>query len=242
MAQTLDGQKAVIVGGGTGVGLACGEALAQLGAEVALIGRRAEKLEQAAQLIGVKASYFVANAHNEAEMREVFERIGIFDHLLIPAAKTDRVGNFVDVLTQDKFRETFEGKFWTQVNAARAGAPFVRKGGSITFFSGAASRKALRGMVNIAAVNGALEAIVPPLALELAPTRVNIIIPGTLDTPYFEGIPDDAKQAIFDRAASVLPVGRVGYAQDIANAAVFLVTTGYVTGTAIEVDGGIRLT
>lgn len=175
-------------------------------------------------------------------MAEVFKQIGTFDHLLIPAAKTDRVGNFVDALTQQKFRETFEGKFWTQVNAAHAGAPFVNPGGSITFFSGGASRKAMRGMVNIAAVNGALEAIVPGLALELAPTRVNIIIPGTLDTPYYDGLDDAAKKVIFDRTAGILPVGRVGTAEDIANAAVFLVTTGYVTGIALAVDGGLQLT
>lgn len=239
---TLAGEKIVIVGGGSGVGLACAEAFAGLGAEVVLVGRNPDKLKKAAKSIGAQARYFVGDGHDEIAMSKLFAQIGLFDHLLIPAAKTDRVGTFVGDLTQEKFRETFEGKFWTQVNAAHAGAPFVKKGGSITFFSGAASRKAIHGMVNIAAVNGALEAIVPTLALELAPTRVNVIIPGTLDTPYYDGVADDVKKTIFDRAAERLPVGRVGTAQDIANAAVFLVTTGYVTGTAIEVDGGIHLT
>lgn len=238
----LTGQTAVIVGGGSGVGAACGIALAELGAQVVLVGRRPDPLKAVAESIGSQARWFSADAHDEEQMQSVFQQIGPFDHLLIPAAKTDRVGHFVDALTQDKFRETFEGKFWTQVNTAHAGAPFVRRGGSITFFSGAASRKAMRGMVNIAAVNGALEAIVPGLALELAPTRVNIIIPGTLDTPYYEGLSEVDKKAIFDRTASMLPVGRVGTADDIANAAVFLVTTGYVTGIALDVDGGIRLT
>lgn len=238
----LTGQTAVIVGGGSGVGAACAVALAELGAVVVLVGRRAERLKAVSESIGSLARWFAADGHSEEQMRTVFEQVGVFDHLLIPAAKTDRVGNFVEALTQDKFRETFEGKFWTQVNTAHAGAPFIRPGGSITFFSGAASRKAMRGMINIAAVNGALEAIVPGLALELAPTRVNIIIPGTLDTPYYEGLDDAAKQAVFERTAGILPVGRVGTAADIANAAVFLVTTGYVTGIALEVDGGLRLT
>lgn len=165
----LTGQIAVIVGGGSGVGAACAAALAELGAEVVLVGRRAERLKAVSESIGPVARWFAADGHSEEQMRVVFEQVGMFDHLLIPAAKTDRVGNFVEALTQEKFRETFEGKFWTQVNTAHAGAPFVRPGGSITFFSGAASRKAMRGMINIAAVNGALEAIVPGLALELAP-------------------------------------------------------------------------
>ncbi len=108
-------------------------------------------------------------------------------------------------------------------------------------FSGGASRRAIAGMVNIAAINGAIDALVPTLALELAPTRVNAIAPGTLDTPYYEGMSEDQKRAIFDRMAGLLPAGRVGTAEDIAKAVMFLVTGSYVTGTVLEVDGGIRM-
>jgi NAD(P)-dependent dehydrogenase (short-subunit alcohol dehydrogenase family) len=97
----------------------------------------------------------------------------------------------------------------------------------------------MKGMVNIAAVNGAIDAVVPTLALELAPTRVNSISPGTLRTSYWTGVPDAQLEQIFDRMAKALPVGRVGTADDIANAVLFLLTTGYVTGTVLVVDGGL---
>jgi NAD(P)-dependent dehydrogenase (short-subunit alcohol dehydrogenase family) len=97
----------------------------------------------------------------------------------------------------------------------------------------------MKGMVNIAAVNGALDAIVPTLALELAPTRVNAISPGTLRTTYWTGVPDAQLEEIFGRMAKALPVGRVGTADDIAAAVLFVVTTGFVNGTVLAIDGGL---
>jgi NAD(P)-dependent dehydrogenase (short-subunit alcohol dehydrogenase family) len=94
-------------------------------------------------------------------------------------------------------------------------------------------------MTNIAAVNAAIDGIVPTLALELAPTRVNAISPGTLRTSYWTGVPDEQLEAIFERSAQGLPAGRVGNPDDIANAVLFLVTTPFVTGTVLAVDGGL---
>lgn len=236
-----NGQIAVIVGGGSGVGRACALLLSDEGFRIVVIGRRENKLQETCAMLPDNASYFVGDARDESAMREIFGNIGLFQHLLIPAAQTDRLGSFVEQITEDKFRQTFEDKFWAQINTLHAGAAYVEKGGSITLFSGAASRKALKGMLNIAAVNGALEATIPILALELAPTRVNIIVPGTLNTSYYDGIEDSAKQAFFNRIGSALPVGRVGTAEDIAQAALFLVQNGYTTGIALEVDGGLRM-
>ncbi len=78
-------------------------------------------------------------------------------------------------------------------------------------------------------------AIVPPLSLELAPTRVNAISPGTLQTTY----PEAQLDQIFARMAKALPAGRVGTADDIARAVLFLVTSPYVTATVLAVDGGL---
>lgn len=172
-------------------------------------------------------------------MHAFFEELGAFDHLVITAGQTNRGGSFVDNITDKSFRETFDGKFWVQVNAAHAAARTIEKGGSITFFSGGANRRALKGMTNIAAVNAAIDGIVPTLALELAPTRVNSISPGTLRTSYWTGVPDDQLEQIFDRTAKALPAGRVGTPDDIANAVLFLVTTSFVTGSVLAIDGGL---
>jgi len=233
----VKGQRVVIFGGGSGVGFASAKLLASKGAEVVIAGRDASQMERAGKELGVTSK--VVDGTNVGDVRGFFDALGAFDHLAIPAGATNRGGSFVDSITDESFRATFDGKFWVQVTVAHTGARSIRKGGSITFFSGGASRKAMPGMANIAAVNGALDAIVPTLAVELAPTRVNSISPGTLRTTYWEGTPPAQLDQIFDRMAKSLPAGRVGTAEDIANAVLFLVTTTYVTGAVLAVDGGL---
>jgi len=235
----LDGQKVVVFGGGSGVGLATAKVLAANGAAVVITGRSEGKLASAAKELGERVTARAVDGKDVAAVKAFFTELGTFDHLVITAGQTNRGGSFVDDITDAKFRETFDGKFWVQITAAHAAARYIKPGGSITFFSGGASRRAMRGMVNIAAVNGAIDAVVPTLALELAPTRVNAISPGTLRTTYWTGVPEQQLEQIFDRMAKALPAGRVGTADEIANAVLFLVTTGFVTGTVVCVDGGL---
>ena len=238
---TLSGQKAVVFGASSGVGLASAQILAAHGATVVITSRDRAELDKAAlQIEGGRAEAHAVDGKDEAAIARFFAAVGEIDHLVIPAGATDRGGPFLDTMTQESFRKTFDGKFWVQMNVAHAGGKYVKRGGSITFFSGGAAHRAMRGMVNIAAVNAAIEAVVAPLSLELAPTRVNAISPGTLATSYWKGVPEEQQRAIFERVASQLPAGRVGTANDIANAVLFLVTTSFVTGTVLQVDGGVE--
>ena len=233
----LEGQRAVVFGGASGAGLASAKLLAARGAEVVIAGRSAGKLDATNKEFRFTA--YEVDGKDVAAVDRFFKDLGAFDHLVITAGQTNRGGSFVEQITDKTFRETFDGKFWVQITAAHAGARHIRKGGSITFFSGGASRRAMKGMTNIAAVNGALDAVVPTLALELAPTRVNSISPGTLRTSYWTGLADAEQDKIFDHLATVLPAGRVGTADDIANAVLYLVSTSFVTGTVLAIDGGL---
>jgi NAD(P)-dependent dehydrogenase (short-subunit alcohol dehydrogenase family) len=233
----LDGQRAIVFGGASGVGLASAKLLGSQGADIVIAGWGAAKLDS--QGFPGRVTTYEVDGKDVAAVERFFAEVGAFDHLVIPAGQTNRGGSFVDTITDKSFRDTFDGKFWVQMTVAHAGARKIRSGGSITLFSGGASRKAMKGMVNIAAVNGALDAVVPTLALELAPTRVNAISPGTLRTTYWAGTPDADLEKIFDHMAQALPVKRVGTADDIASAVLFLVTTGYVNGTVLAVDGGL---
>ncbi len=228
----LKGQRAVVFGGASGAGLAAAKLLASQGAEVILGGRGVDKPE----IDGIRA--LAVDGKDAGAVKSFFETVGPFDHLVITAGATNRGAPFVE-MTIDAIRDAFEGKFWVQVTAAHEGARFVRKGGSITFFSGGANRRALPGMLNIAAVNAAIDGIIPTLARELGPTRVNAISPGTLRTSYWSGVPDAAQEQIFDRIAKNVPAGRVGTADDVANAVLYLVSTSFVTGTVLHVDGGL---
>lgn len=235
----LKGQRIVVFGGGSGVGLASAKLLSSHGAEILLSGRDLAKLEAVTKDFAGPVTSHAVDGRDVAAVKAFFEKVGTFDHLVIPAGQTNRGGSFLDNITDASFRATFDGKFWVQITAAHHGARHIRPGGSITFFSGGANRRAIKGMVNIAAVNGAIDAVVPTLALELAPTRVNSISPGTLNTPYWTGMPEEQLAEVFSRMGKALPAGRVGTAEDIANAVLFVVTTGYITGTVLAVDGGL---
>ena len=79
------------------------------------------------------------------------------------------------------------------------------------------------------------------LALELAPVRVNAITPGQIHTPLWRSRLSDAEaRAHFDRVAHAHPVGRVGTADDVAQAILFLMTNGFMTGAVLDIDGGWR--
>jgi NAD(P)-dependent dehydrogenase (short-subunit alcohol dehydrogenase family) len=93
----------------------------------------------------------------------------------------------------------------------------------------------------MAAVNAALEAFGKANALDLAPIRVNVIAPGLVDTPAYAGMPEEMRQGMYAGYGSAVPAGRVGKAEDVASAALFLMTNTFVTGTVIDVDGGVHV-
>jgi NAD(P)-dependent dehydrogenase (short-subunit alcohol dehydrogenase family) len=118
----------------------------------------------------------------------------------------------------------------------------LRADGSVTIISAASARAAFAGTAGLAAANGALEAMVAPLAVELAPLRVNAVSPGVIDTQWWDGMPADQRRAYFEAVAAVTPVRRVGQPEDVAGAVVYLAGAGFVTGAVLECTGGSHLT
>jgi NAD(P)-dependent dehydrogenase (short-subunit alcohol dehydrogenase family) len=170
----------------------------------------------------------------EEEHIAFFERTGEFDHLVL-AFSPGAIGmGPIRETGLDAVRAAFDGKLFGYLAAIR----HARVTGSITLISAASARAALPGTVALAAVNGAIERIVPPLAAELAPVRVNAVSPGVIDTPWWSFLPDDQRHAQFAMAAQSVPAGRVGQPDDVARAVSYLISATYVTGTILPVDGG----
>ena len=109
--------------------------------------------------------------------------------------------------------------------------------GSITFLSGQYGSRPGVGAVVTAALNAATETLAKGLALELAPIRFNAVAPGLIDTPMLGDERDDAAKW----AANTLPVKRMGLAEEVAQAVVFLMTNSFTTGEVLHIDGGGRL-
>lgn len=114
----------------------------------------------------------------------------------------------------------------------------IAERGSLTLISGLLSEKPSASAVLQGAINAALEALARGMALELSPIRVNTISPGMIETPLWSSMDEVARKGMFEHVASTLPAKTFGQASDIANAALFLMTTPFATGSNVRVDGG----
>ncbi|MEV6839174.1 SDR family oxidoreductase [Streptomyces sp. NPDC051133] len=236
----LAGQRVAVMGGSSGIGEATARLFAADGAEVVVTGRDQDRLDAAAARIGGKVSTHRLDASDRTAVDAFFATAGAIDHLVLALSGSKGGGPFA-ALDLAELADGFDGKFWPHVHVLQAALPTLRHDGSATLVTAASARAALPGTAGLAAINGALEAMVPPLAVELAPLRVNAVSPGVVDTPWWDGVPDEQRRALFDGYAAATPVGRVGRPEDIARAIHLLAANGFVTGVVLEATGGATL-
>ena len=228
----LQGKKVVVVGGSSGIGLSTAELAKREGAEVVIASRSAAKLDAAAGKLGVKA--IAADVTSDDSVASLFKQCGPVDHVVVSAAQL-KTGPFKTVAMED-VRGTLEGKFRGAWRCARAAD--IRAGGSLTLVSGFLSIRPRPNSAIVGAVNGALESLARSLAIDLAPVRVNCVSPGIIDTPIRAAMPEAARRDMLAKAAAALPVGRVGEGEDIARQILAFMTTGFMTGSIVYLDGG----
>jgi len=236
---SLENKKVVIIGGSSGIGLATAKAVVAAGGNVIIASRSESKLNKAKAEIGVGVEAYSLDVASEERVKSFFEKVGNFDALVITAVAAV-MGPFLEI-ESDLARQAFEIKFWGEYYAAKHGAVKLNTGGSITFFSGVASQKPVANLSALAAANGAVEALARSLAVELKPIRVNVVSPGLVATPAYDGMPEAQRQDYFDSVAASLPVKRVAQPEDIAQAVLYLIQNKYTTGTVIDVNGGAFL-
>lgn len=235
----LEAKKVVIIGGSSGIGLEVARHAIGQGAKVYLIARDQDRLHRAVSELGSKAEGHPADIGIPATLEKVFAKVGSFDHLVTTAANL--VTKRFSELSEEEVQEALDSKVVGPLFAAQKALSHLAKNGSITFFSGLAAYRPSPGTVAVATVNAALEGLAKGLAVELAPIRVNVISPGLVDTPFWDHLPPTERKALFDSVANLVPVKRIGRPFDLAQAALFLMTNGFVTGTVVHVDGGGRL-
>lgn len=229
---SLDGRRVVVVGGTSGMGLATARLVAQLGARVVAAGRR--PLEAREPLEGVEQAR--VDTTEEASVQALFDEVGELDHLFVSASP----GSPGPLLEQDlaDARTFIDGKLLGSWMCARYAAPRMRAGGSITFVTGCAVLRPPRHAAMVVAAFAAVEALSRALALELGPLRVNTIRPGYTDSEMWSGLPPGERERLRQAVAAAVPAGRMGTPEDIAHAAVFLMTSRQTTGAVLEVSGG----
>jgi NAD(P)-dependent dehydrogenase (short-subunit alcohol dehydrogenase family) len=232
-------EHTVVIGGSSGIGLATARKLIGTGMKVTITGRNEDKLDSARNSLGGAAEKAAFDAADPDEVRRFFERLGPLDHLVLAASGGKGLGPFATLDLSD-IASGVDEKVRPQLSCLQAALPTLSKSGSVTFISAVSAQVSTPGVAGIAAVNGMLLTVVPILAVELKPVRVNVVAPGVIDTPWWDFLAEEQRQAVFADYAAQTPVGRIGRAEDVADAIAFLVTNSFVTGQVLTCDGGLR--
>jgi NAD(P)-dependent dehydrogenase (short-subunit alcohol dehydrogenase family) len=230
---------ALVAGGTSGIGLATARRLQRQGYDVHVTGRGKERLDDVAvsdpQLTGHQADGGDAEA-----MAALAGSLGTVDVLVVSLSGTEGMGP-IDSLDLAMLRRAFDAKFWAHLTTIQAVLPHLAEDGSITLLSAITARAAMAGTAGIGALNAAIEALVKPLAVELAPRRVNAVSPGVVDTAWWSGFPEEMREGFFAQTAASIPARRVATADDVAEVVTLAATNANLTGTVLEADGGARL-
>jgi len=235
----LDGKVAVVTGAGGGIGRGIAERFAEEGACVVVNDVSADAAKTVAEAVGGLA--VPADVSSSAEVDRLFDtaigELGGVHVLVNNAGLIDVERHFLDAdeAWWDRvLAVNLKGQFLCALRAAKWMAR--NGGGAIVNLSSGGARAAHRGMVAYDASKGGVEAMTRSLALDLGPygIRVNALAPGSIDVRGFS-----EEQAA--EKGETIPLGRVGYPDDLAGPAVFLASddAAYVTGSFVTVDGGV---
>ncbi len=246
MSKRLEGKTAFVTGGGSGIGAATAERFAQEGAMVVICGRRKDPLDEVVARIkaaGGSVEAIVAAVGNEAQfvgaLEQTAKKHGSLD-ILVNNAMAYTWGGIDGMTTADwhaNFSTSVDGTFWGTRTALKL---MGGKGGAIVNISSICGTLGTPFMSGYSAAKAAIINFSRAAAAEGAPAgvRVNVVIPAVVETPATAGmLADEASRKTTEK---LIPMGRVGQSNELANAILFLASdeASYVTGAALPVDGG----
>jgi NAD(P)-dependent dehydrogenase (short-subunit alcohol dehydrogenase family) len=243
----LEGKVAVITGGNSGIGLATAQLFAAEGAQVFITGRRQNELDAAVKLIGKNAVGIQGDVSNLEDLDRLYaqlkERQVRIDVLFANAG----VGDFVALgsITEESFDKTFGINVKGLVFTVQKALPLFQDGGSIILNASVAGSKGIEAFSVYSATKAAVRSFARTWTTDLKARkiRVNTISPGPIDTPILEttGLPQEELDQLKTNLASSVPLGRMGRADEIAKAALFLASddSSFITGIELFVDGGL---
>jgi NAD(P)-dependent dehydrogenase (short-subunit alcohol dehydrogenase family) len=246
MTRKLENKVALITGGTTGIGLATAKRFAAEGARVIVTGRNRETLEAARKELGDRAEVIESDAGDEKQIAQLFEGLARTHRRLDVLFLNAGIAKFAP-LAEASVKD-FDAMWTLNVRgpwlALKHALPLLSEGANVIVNTSVVNQKGLAGAAAYAATKAALRAVVRGAANELAARkiRVNAISPGPIETPIFGklGLSKNAADDFLKDAATRIPLGRIGAADEVAGAALFLASAdaSFITGSEIAVDGG----
>lgn len=232
----LSGKKIVIVGGSSGLGFAIAKAALAEDATVHIGSQSAENIDGALTKLDQQATGSVVDVKDDASVLRFFDGMGAVDHLVFTAGDWVRRNTTMGPgFSLADAQASFEVRFWGQLRVIQGALPHITQDGSITLTSGVLAHRPQKGSAMSTALTGATEHLVKGLAIDLAPIRVNVVVPGLIATDVWSRMPEDALQKMVEGQS--LP--RIGKPDEVAQAFLSFMRATYTTGQSLIVDGGM---
>lgn len=238
--QSLQNKRIIILGGSAGLGFATAKAAAEEGAQVVIVSGNQQRVDQALTELPADSVGFATDLSKEENIKNFFETIGQFDHLVYTAAENLSLNNIYET-DLEKARAFFNIRYWGAFAAVKYGAPHINTGGSISLTSGIAGVRPGAGWSVASSICGAMEGFVRAMAVELAPIRVNSVMPGVVKTNLWDSMSDQDRESLYKNTGDAMLVKRVGESEDIALAFLYLMKQNFGTGQNLIIDGGAVL-
>ena len=242
----LKNKVVVITGGNSGIGFGIAEAFKNEGAKGVIVGRNQKTLDNSVAQLGDNFIAINADVTNLADLERVFattsEKFGKIDAIVANAG--GGVVGTVASLGEAEYDNTMDLNLKSVYFTVNKALPYMNDGSSIILIGSNAAHRAYPNFTLYGAAKAAVIYFAKAFSSDLLSRkiRVNVITPGTTDTPAFEKfIPLEQLDAIKTHFASEMPIGRIGQPSDIGKTAVFLASddSSFMLGAEILVDGGM---
>jgi NAD(P)-dependent dehydrogenase (short-subunit alcohol dehydrogenase family) len=247
MSGKLDGKVAVVTGATRGIGLAIARRFVAEGATVFITGRRQAGLDAAVKAIGRRATGVCGDSTKLADLERLYEvvrdKAGRLD-VVVANAGYGEAAPF-GAISEAHFERSFTANVKGTLFAAQKALSLLQDGGTIILIGSIITRRAVAGFSAYAASKAEIRSFARQWMLDLAPRRirVNVISPGPIDTPGLDSLAqsEEERRQFKAQLAGQVPLGRLGEADEVAKAAVFLACddASFVNGVELFVDGGL---
>ena len=236
----LKGKKALVMGASSGLGKAIAESLLQEGVEVAICARNPEKLKQTAETLGCKKYYSCdLSKVGEAEktVKQAIKDLGQLD-ILVTNTGGPKKGNF-DEVSSEQWQEDFQSLWMSVVESLKVALPQMKENnfGRVLLVTSLAAKEPLSGLTTSNGLRAGLAGLVKSIANEYSPYGItlNLLLPGYTNTERLKNL-----KLTDEKVKQMVPAGRLGEPQELADLAAFLASprAGYITAQSIAIDGG----